>query len=121
MFDVRAWALLLVAIGIVALVWLNRVRGPIPCRALTASMMAAVPGGCFLTEMWLLRGDKEPFSLITFGPALVWIVIGFIALIKSFNLWPLSLQFPSYQILRILNASVWAASSFMAWLAMILI
>jgi hypothetical protein len=120
MMDVRAWTLLLVAIGIAAIVWLNRmIVGAQPERAFWASVMAALPGGCYLLEMWLFRGRQELFELFFFGPALVWIVIGFIALIKSFKVWPLSEEFSSYQILRILNATVWAASSFFAWLGMI--
>ena len=122
MLDVHAWTLLLVAVGIAALVWLNRViTGPQPQRAFWASMMAALPGGCFLLEIWLLRGRRELVELFFFGPALVWIVIGFIALIKSFKVWPLSDQFRSYQVFRILNVSVWVVSSFLAWLGMIYI
>jgi hypothetical protein len=119
MIDVRVWTLLLVAIGIAALIWLNRViDGPQPHRAFWASVMAALPGGCFLLESWFIRG-QELFQLFFFGPTLVWIVIGFIALTKSFKVWPLSLQFRSYQIFRILNVSVWVVSSFLAWLGMI--
>ena len=116
MSDVRWWTLLVIAVGIAALVGLNRVRGPIICRAMTASIMAALPGACFLVEIWLFRADKEPYSLITFGFALLWIVIGFISLVKSFNLWPLSRQLAYYQVIRILCVIIWAVSSFTAWL-----
>ena len=119
MNDVLAWTLLLVTVGIVALGLLNRlIDGPQPNRALWASVLAALPGGCFLLEVWLFRGREELFGLFFFGPTLVWIVVGIIALTKSFRVWPLSRQFSSYQILRILNASVWAVSSFLAWLGM---
>ena len=116
MSDVRGWTALVIAVGIAALVALNRVRGPIICRALTASITAALPGACFWIEIWLFRADKELFSLNTFGFALLWIVIGFIALIKSFNLWPLSRQLGYYQVIRILCVVVWGVSSFAAWL-----
>ena len=118
MWDVRGWSLFLVVIGVATLCWLNRLRGPIPRRALVGAITAAVPGGCFAFEFLLLRGEKEPYSLLTFGPALVWIVVGFIALVKSFNLWPLTRQLGRYQVIRILCASVWAVSSLLAWLSM---
>lgn len=116
--DVRGRSLLLIVIGVATLFWLNRIRGPIPRRALVRAITAALPGGCFTFELLLLRGEKEPYSLLTFGPALVWTVVGLIALVKSFNLWPLSRQLGGYQIIRILSTIIWAVSSFLAWLAM---
>lgn len=118
-WDVRGWSLFLVVIGVATLCWLNRLHGPIPRRALVGAITVAVPGGCFAFEILLLRGEREPYSLLTFGPALVWVVVGFIALVKSFKLWPLSRQIGRYQVMRILCASIWAVSWFLAWLSMI--
>ncbi len=92
-----------------------------PKTCLGKAITAALPGGCFTFELLLLRGEKEPHSLLTFGPALVWIVVGLIALVKSFNLWPLSRQLGGYQFIRILCASIWAVSSFLAWLSMMMV
>jgi hypothetical protein len=70
MIDVRAWTLLLVAIGVTAIVWLNRmIDGAQSESAFWASVMAALPGGCFLLDMWVLRGRQELFELFFWSRA----------------------------------------------------
>jgi len=70
-WDVRGWSLLLIIVGIATLSWPKRIHGSIPRRALVMAITAALPGGCFMFELLLLRGEREPYSLMTFGPALV--------------------------------------------------
>jgi hypothetical protein len=85
MSDVHVWTLLLIGVGIFALVWLNRLDGHMLSRALKASVMAAFPGACFLIELSVFPNHSEPYGLLTFGPALVWVVVGFVALVRSFS------------------------------------